>query len=246
MDLKNTIIIASTIILLGLVFSAASCNRNINQSEKDKNTNISEQTLSNTDDISKDNKADEKMEKKTAAKNDAPAQIDKAKQLELAKKQEESKALNTQTNTGFDSKHPNKQTTTQPSSTANNGEPSIKSNLGKSAVNTTIIVGKGGGVTGAVTEYQLLSSGAIMKKNGLTSELTEVKKISAEDLAVVKQKFDNLNLSTVNYNKPGNIYYYIGNQTGLKMHRVTWAGPDEALPKSVQEFYEYMMQNVIN
>lgn len=242
------LIIASVVLVLGLLISAISCNRNNGQSNTTNEKILSEQSLINTDADSNKDKIDNENTKKvddensagkenSAKKESAPAQISKEKQLELEEKKKTE-------STGFDSKHPTN-TTMQSSSTQTTSAPSIKSQINNNRESKTIIVGKGGGITGAVTEYQLLNDGRLMKKNGFTAELTEIKKLSGEDLAVVTQKFNLLNLAQVKYNQPGNFYYYLGMQEGLSMHRVTWTGKDEKLPENVQEFYQYMMETVI-
>jgi len=235
------LVVAGVVLVLGLLISAISCNRNV-QSETIGEKIVNEQSLIKTEvDGNKESDIAKETKPVTDKKQSAPAQIDKAKQLQI---EEDKKAITTK-NDGFESKHPTKNTTTATTSQPNAGKPSIKSKINNNADGSTIFIGKGGGITGAVTEYQILSNGTVLKKNGFTAALTEIKKLSGEDIAVVTQKFNDLNLSSVNYNKPGNLYYFLGTQKGLNMHRVTWSGQDENLPKNVQEFYQFVMQNVI-
>lgn len=90
-----------------------------------------------------------------------------------------------------------------------------------------IIFGDGGGFAGAMNEYNLQDNGHLYKRQGVTDEYVWIRRV---DLKMTKQIFtnyDQLKLSEVQVNKPGNMYYFIGLQNEGKHHRITWSNKED-------------------
>jgi hypothetical protein len=100
-----------------------------------------------------------------------------------------------------------------------------------------IVVGTGGGITGAVTAFKITPGGEVFKGKGLVdivyTECAGIKKSLARRLI---KKVDELVKSSGGFNHPGNVYYFIGVSEDPAA-RITWGDPGKSPPPDVQETY---------
>lgn len=109
----------------------------------------------------------------------------------------------------------------------------------------TIIVGQGGGFTGAVTTHSLTKEGQYKK----TSSIKEIaSKVMYRDEAITSTTFADftaLNIESIDFQKPGNMYYFVGYREGKVEKKVTWGSPNDTPPAEVKAFYDSFYENII-
>jgi len=98
------------------------------------------------------------------------------------------------------------------------------------------IFGKGGGISGEVTQYRIEKKGKVYKGTGMADILyaqkgkirkSDAKKIYA-DLKVIPD---------TSFHHPGNIYYFIQVPGDTSDIRVTWGDPAYPAPEALIELY---------
>lgn len=109
---------------------------------------------------------------------------------------------------------------------------------------TQIIFGSGGGFTGQVTEYHLDARGNLSMFEGLTDTQTSLGKIKKSDLKKIYKTLSELNLSKININQPGNMYYFIKEVDSSATNEVIWGSPDYETPQGIQEFYDLLISSM--
>lgn len=107
-----------------------------------------------------------------------------------------------------------------------------------------LILGTGGGVTGAVTEYRIDDEGVIYEKNSITGSPSRKKALKVEQFSNVIQRFEALNIDALKLNDPGNIYYYVGYEQNGDIKKVTWGNVNEAVPEALKSYYEFMIAEI--
>lgn len=101
-----------------------------------------------------------------------------------------------------------------------------------------ITFGKGGGFTGAVTEYTLLENGQLFKKDGVGKEMLEIKSTKRKMAKKVFQQMNELKLMEKNFNHPGNIYYFIRCKANGQENYLSWGASDHQPDDQLKSFYE--------
>ncbi len=96
-------------------------------------------------------------------------------------------------------------------------------------------LGDGGGFTGRETVFTLYKDGNL-EKDG-----TFVGKIKKGDLQQILQNMETLQLSSIEWNSPGNIYQFIELQSTSGPRRIAWNPYDTEHPKSLELFYNYVI-----
>jgi len=246
MKMNHTIIRAALYIAIAILFTAASCNRNNSKAGTEDTIETVNSDLAPTTQA----ETSEENMKKDGGNSDAQISKEKLMQLEMEKQaqdeilQTEGDGVNKNSSTGFDSKHPDSGTTTQPASSGG-GQSSIQAGPGATNKDRIIIVGSGGGMTGMVNEFHINKDGRVVKQNTLSGQNSIYKTITTEQLNIVNSMFDQLNLSSVDFDRPGNMYYFVGLKEGMKQHRVTWSSADPALPENIRQFYNMMTTEIL-
>lgn len=110
--------------------------------------------------------------------------------------------------------------------------------------NTKIVFGSGGGFTGQVMEYQLDARGNLKLIEGLSGAQTNLGKIKKSDLKKIYKTLSELNLSKMNINQPGNMYYFIKEVDSASINEVVWGNPDYDSPQDLQEFYDLLISSM--
>jgi hypothetical protein len=104
--------------------------------------------------------------------------------------------------------------------------------------------GSGGGFTGAVTEYCLLENGQLFEKKGMpadSSAFIELPKIARSKVKSLFKELSTLNFPDLDYNKPGNMSYFLKTVVDGKAHRITWTQEEVPLDVAQREFYKNLM-----
>jgi len=101
-----------------------------------------------------------------------------------------------------------------------------------------LIFGSGGGITGAIDTYVLLENGQIFHKNSLTKEVMELESMSKKEAKSCFVKLKELALSEMDFNHPGNIYFFLETKEGDESHRVTWGSNDHDISEECRTLYK--------
>lgn len=109
---------------------------------------------------------------------------------------------------------------------------------------TRIVFGSGGGFTGNVTEYTLDANGNLKMAESLTGNESNLGKIKKSSLKKIYKALSELNLSGINSNQPGNMYYFIKEVGATDTNEVIWGNPDHETPEGVQEFYNLLISSM--
>jgi hypothetical protein len=111
-------------------------------------------------------------------------------------------------------------------------------------VGNQIIVGSGGGVTGAWREYRLLESGYWYTRTNRDSTFTVLDHKSRAEVASFFKKSKALALNKKAFDHPGNLYYFVETKRGRTQHRVTWGASKLKAPVAVKQFYDAFMKAI--
>jgi hypothetical protein len=106
-----------------------------------------------------------------------------------------------------------------------------------------LVIGKGGGLSGAVTQYRIQSNGKVYKGNGMVDILYSQKgKIGKPD---AKKIFaDRKNIPDTSFQHPGNVYYFIQLPGDTSDIRYTWGDPAYEVPDALGKLYQSAMDKV--
>ncbi|GAB3273913.1 hypothetical protein GCM10027347_46630 [Larkinella harenae] len=112
--------------------------------------------------------------------------------------------------------------------------------------NRQIIVGSGGGFTGASTAYYLLENGYLYSKSNTDSLYT---RLGRQPTAITRRLFHELEttcrIKTAQFDHPGNTYRFVGWKKGPQDYRVTWGESGKTVPASFTKFYNAFMKRVL-
>ncbi|HHB77833.1 MAG TPA: hypothetical protein ENK85_01215 [Saprospiraceae bacterium] len=99
-----------------------------------------------------------------------------------------------------------------------------------------LIFGEGGGFAGTVNEYIVLPNGQVFvrKNNGAAIVYPKIKKRVAKKLF---KKADKMDLIHTTYQKPGNMYYYIGYQKDDLYSKSVWGREDHLINTALDSFF---------
>lgn len=98
--------------------------------------------------------------------------------------------------------------------------------------------GEGGGFSGAITEFILLENGQLFVKNSLTNKVEELPPVKKKQVQALRTEAEVLNMSNLNINSPGNIYYFIRYQQADTIQQAIWGDPNYTLDPKVQNLYQ--------
>lgn len=107
-----------------------------------------------------------------------------------------------------------------------------------------LIFGRGGGISGEVNTYTLLENGQVFYNNSLTKENSEIKSIRRKEAVLCFQKMDSLKLSEMNFDHPGNMYYFLEEVNGEERYRVTWGSNDHEVSSECKDFYKELRTTI--
>jgi hypothetical protein len=112
-----------------------------------------------------------------------------------------------------------------------------------SAQSECLIFGKGGGLSGSVTQYMIQSNGKVYKGSGMVDILYSQKgKISKPDAKKIYA--DLKSIPDTSFHHPGNVYYFIQLPGDTPDKRYTWGDPDFKVPDALGKLYQSAMDKV--
>lgn len=262
--MTNTIFgLLSLLFVVTIISLWVGCNRNNTKTE----TNITN-TTTDTLNITNDSLSTSMVKEIPKTPNDslkANIHVDSnsLEIMEVAKNEEPSLKENSIIAEAGEKEFANKETNTPAENkTANNfkeniNQPKAKGKGGPKAVGNinevlsdnkpkgrVIIVGSGGGVTGAVTSYKIFEDGSLFESNLISTNETQKKLKVLKDAKAIQNQFEALNIDTMKLNAPGNIYFFVGYEENGKTHRCTWGANDEPAPENLKTFYENLMNTI--
>lgn len=108
-----------------------------------------------------------------------------------------------------------------------------------------IIFGKGGGMSGGVTEHAIFENGTVFKGTGMMEKTYEKQgRIDSETLQNLLNNLETLKLSEIQFDHPGNRYSYIEIKDNGLSHRITWGAQDQTVPKNAKLFFDLLNHHV--
>jgi len=108
----------------------------------------------------------------------------------------------------------------------------------------TIIIGFGGGVTGAVTTYKIYEDGSLFESNSHNIHEAQKKLKVLSDAKAIQSQFDALKIDDIKLNAPGNVYFFVAYEEDRKSHRCTWGANDVQAPENLKTFYDSLMKTI--
>ena len=100
--------------------------------------------------------------------------------------------------------------------------------------------GSGGGYAGALTTHYLLPNGQLFTSEGIVGEKVSTGKIGARKAKKFIQEYQD-SLSTVQYDVPGNYYYFLEWIGAEEKHKIQWAKGQDDAPAVAADFYEQLV-----
>jgi hypothetical protein len=105
-----------------------------------------------------------------------------------------------------------------------------------------LMFGEGGGFSGQIIEYTLLENGQLFITNSIAKETKPVRKISKNHARALFRQAEKIRMDTLNFNYPGNIYYFIRLQEENQLQATTWGSNDHQVPTAIQNFYQVLSE----
>lgn len=103
--------------------------------------------------------------------------------------------------------------------------------------------GKGGGITGSVTEFVLSDKGALYRGEGMMDRtFTKVKSLPRGIFSQMVTNYQVLGLGELEINQPGDLYFFLEYQHEGKTQRLVWGDTRYDPPKNLQLFYKILVE----
>ncbi|MEO9892309.1 hypothetical protein [Aurantibacter sp.] len=103
-----------------------------------------------------------------------------------------------------------------------------------------IVFGNGGGMTGATNTYVLIENGQLFYSNSITKEVTELDAISKKEAKLIFLKLQELSISELDFNHPGNRYYFLEEVSLDNKHRIIWGSEGYKISDEYSNFYKQL------
>ncbi|MGB1242509.1 MAG: hypothetical protein ACPG49_08310 [Chitinophagales bacterium] len=111
----------------------------------------------------------------------------------------------------------------------------------------TIVIGHGGGITGATTQYIIKGDGQLTKTYGMPTgkmDTTLLSKLSTEKLKQVHEGLDSLKLKEISFNSPGNMSWFIAIEAGDSLqNKITWGQPaKQKVDETIKNYHNTILK----
>lgn len=106
-----------------------------------------------------------------------------------------------------------------------------------------IILGNGGGFTGAVNKLYILDNGLIFREGNSDTSFIYIGKLKPSEVEQHFKTYNNIGLNNMELNEPGNRYYYITFQNKKISHKIQWGKKD--LENQNPAIFHKMLMNTI-
>lgn len=107
-----------------------------------------------------------------------------------------------------------------------------------------IIFGNGGGITGIYTHYYLFENGQLFKNSSTDETYQKVKKLKKQQVTQLFDNYDALNLSSYQFDEPGNMSYYLEFKRDGKRHKIQWGNHQKTVHPNVNTIFKILMKFV--
>lgn len=105
--------------------------------------------------------------------------------------------------------------------------------------NNYIIVGEGGGFTGAYIQYKIEGNGIIYQYDFMQEAYIRKGRLKDNELSPLFAKIEELDLGDIELSSPGNMSQYIEiTYKDIKEHRLIWAMQSKAVNPEIQAFFD--------
>jgi hypothetical protein len=94
----------------------------------------------------------------------------------------------------------------------------------------TVTFGSGGGFTGLTTTYSVTSKRVFSKIDNVSKKTEALHKVKCKDVKSIRKLLANVNFSTLNINKSGNISSFITLSQDGKEFKTEWTGATSGNP----------------
>ncbi|NNC85860.1 MAG: hypothetical protein HKN75_07230 [Bacteroidia bacterium] len=108
-------------------------------------------------------------------------------------------------------------------------------------VEDSFIIGSGGGFTGEYNIFKVHSTGVVDKLDEESQTYKWYTEISTDSTFNYYEEFGKLNITSIDFNHPGNMTFFIEVNTEDGMHTVKWGDEKFQINKAVELFFEKMM-----
>jgi len=110
-----------------------------------------------------------------------------------------------------------------------------------------VIVGHGGGITGATTQYIIEGNGNVTKTYGMPTgkmDSTAMSKLTTEHLKQVHEGLDSLKLKEISFNHPGNMTWFITIEQGDSLkNTIQWGVPnDKKVDPAIKTYHNTVLE----
>lgn len=101
------------------------------------------------------------------------------------------------------------------------------------------VVGEGGGFAGTYEQYRVHQEGTVEVFDFKSNTYVLLTKVNEKDLAAFFTQIDELNLTEVEMNMPGNMSQYIEiDYNGLNHYRIVWPKDGKSIRHDILSFFE--------
>lgn len=107
-----------------------------------------------------------------------------------------------------------------------------------------LVFGSGGGITGASDTYILLENGQLFHTNSLIKDSVELESLTKEEAKMCFKKLDSLSLSEMEFDHPGNRYYFLEEVKGDTAHKIVWGSNGNKISEDCVNFYNELKNHI--
>jgi len=104
-----------------------------------------------------------------------------------------------------------------------------------------IYFGNGGGFTGKLNEYCMLSNGEVYRVNPASREATLRNTVNRSETKTLFKEIKNANLNQYPYDKPGNMFFWMKHYTSIDTTYLIWGNQDIETDTNVINIYEQLV-----
>lgn len=113
--------------------------------------------------------------------------------------------------------------------------------------NEQITFGSGGGFSGLVTDYTLLSNGQLFKRSSTDNIFVELKKVKKDAAAQSFKNYRFLGIDKLSSDAPGNLYYFIQYKgKDNKEHKLVWSNGQSPTEEKLKLYYSLLSSLIPN
>jgi len=107
-----------------------------------------------------------------------------------------------------------------------------------------LVFGKGGGMVGSVDAYILLENGQLFHTNSLTKKSEELVQVGKAKTKELFDQLEALKLGNMDFNHPGNIYYFIEDVGEDGNKKVVWGSNDYKVDPLCKTLYNNLVEQL--